>query len=273
MNEQLEEVGNNNVLKSLKIKGNYIILDFGSFKLKIIPETKEEFKFFVGQSYSKETIENCLFLDKKNVVKKYATNKFRNNYYCSYDIKNKLNKKFNDYPKDAIKFAIRELNEEGIISDALYVKQYVDYFNSACYGKYYVLNYFKLRHISTSIVKKIAFNEELETKKAANYFDSIKNKFVSNNFVKQKKKIYENLLRRGFDINIINVLISTLEFDEEKEEKVLRKNYLKIKNKISGEKINESDKNNKIISKLVSMGFDYDKIKELIKKEGENKND
>ena len=87
--------------------------------------------------------------------------------------------------------------------------------------------------------------------------------------------MYENLLRRGFDVSLISELLSTLEIDEAKEEKALIKSYFKEKNKILSKRVDEDSITNKLISKLVAKGYSYEKILDLIKKdeEGELKND
>lgn len=59
------------------------------------------------------------------------------------------------------------------------------------------------------------------------------------------------------------------------EEKALLKAYLKEKSKILAQKNEDESITNKIVSKLVSRGYSYEKITELIKKDeqGELKDD
>ncbi len=275
MKELSGEIGNKIVLKEFNAKEEYVTLNFGDFKLKILPETYEEFKFLVGNEYEKDTILECIAENKKNEIVRYGVSKFAKKNYCSNEIKKKINKKFCDYPCEIIEEAIEILKTNNFIDDNFYVEQYLEYFNVGCYGKYYIINFFNSQKIDKNIVDKIEFDEELEKEKAKRYFELIKNKYVSNNFVKQKKKIYENLLRRGFDVSLISKLVNTLEIDENKEEKALLKAYLKEKNKVLSEKNEDESITNKIISKLVSKGYSYEKITELINKDeqGELKDD
>lgn len=275
MKELSGEIGNINVLKEISAKEEYVTLNFDSFKLKILPETYEEFRFCVGIEYEKDTILECIAKNQKNEIVRYGINKFSKKNYCSNEIKNKIYKKFDDYPKEIIEEAIEILKANHFIDDKSYVEQYLEYFTVGCYGKYYITNFFNSQKIDQSIIDEIEYDDEVEKTKAQRYFGLIKNKYVSNNFAKQKKKMYENLLRRGFDVALISELLSTLEIDEAKEEKALIKSYFKEKNKILSKKENDDSITNKLISKLVAKGYSYGKILELIKKdeEGELKND
>lgn len=275
MKELSGEIGNINVLKEISAKEEYVTLNFDSFKLKILPETYEEFRFCVGIEYEKDTILECIAKNQKNEIVRYGINKFSKKNYCSNEIKNKIYKKFDDYPKEIIEEAIEILKTNHFIDDKSYVEQYLEYFTVGCYGKYYITNFFNSQKIDQSIIDEIEYDDEVEKTKAQRYFGLIKNKYVSNNFAKQKKKMYENLLRRGFDVALISELLSTLEIDEAKEEKALIKSYFKEKNKILSKKENDDSITNKLISKLVAKGYSYGKILELIKKdeEGELKND
>ena len=275
MKELSGEIGNINVLKEISAKEEYVTLNFDSFKLKILPETYEEFRFCVGNECEKDTILECIAKNQKNEIVRYGINKFSKKNYCSNEIKNKINKKFDDYPKEIIEEAIEILKANHFIDDKSYVEQYLEYFTVGCYGKYYITNFFNSQKIDQSIIDEIEYDDEVEKTKAQRYFGLIKNKYVSNNFAKQKKKMYENLLRRGFDVALISELLSTLEIDEAKEEKALIKSYFKEKNKILSKKENDDSITNKLISKLVAKGYSYGKILELIKKdeEGELKND
>ncbi len=275
MKELSGEIGNINILKEISAKEEYVTLNFDDFKLKILPETYEEFRFYVGNEYEKDIILECIAKNQKNEIVRYGINKFSKKNYCSNEIKNKINKKFDDYPKEIIEEAIDILKANHFIDDKSYVEQYLEYFTVGCYGKYYITNFFNSQKIDQSIIDEIEYDDKVEKAKAQRYFELIKNKYVSNNFAKQKKKMYENLLRRGFDVSLISELLSTLEIDEGKEEKALLKSYFKEKNKILSKKEDDDSITNKLISKLVAKGYSYEKILELIKKdeEGELKND
>ena len=267
MKEQLEEIGKSQTLRGFVVKGDNVILDFSTFKLKILPETYEEFKLYIGREYDKEFLKKCLLMNEKNEVIRYVVNKANKHNYCESDILNKLNKKFDDFDKSAITNAISELKRDGCINDTEYVNQYMEYFLSGCYGKYYIINYFNLKKIDPKIVSKLVFDEKVEKEKAESYFNLIKNKYVSNNVAKQKKKIYESLLKRGFDATMTLDLINSIVVNPEREEKALIKSYIRAKNKYKDVSSNPKIRTDKIISHLVSEGYNYDDIKNVISKD------
>ena len=114
------------------------------------------------------------------------------------------------------------------------------------------------------LIKKLDFDEENEKRKALNYFDSIKNKFVSNNFAKQKKKIYDRMLQRGFNISVILDVLNNLKINEESEKERLRKDFKKVKMKYFITNDNQVDANSKIVNKLINKGYSLEDINEII---------
>jgi len=267
MKEQLEEIGKSQTLRGFVVKGDNVVLDFGTFKLKILPETYEEFKFYIGREYDKEFLKNCLLMNEKNEVIRYVLNKVNKHNYCESDIVKKVDKKFSDFDKSSITNAISDLKRDKCINDTEYVNQYMDYFLSGCYGKYYIINYFNLKKIDSKIISKLVFDDDVEKQKAESYFNLIKNKYVSNNIAKQKKKIYEQLLKRGFDATMALDLINSIVVNPEREEKALVKSYIKAKNKYKDVISDHNIRTDKIISYLVSEGYDYDDIKSVMLKD------
>src|SRR5574344_1775065 len=102
MKEQLEEIGSVQTLKDFKVKGDSVVLVFDNFKLKILPDTYEEFKFILGESYKKEYLEQVLFIDDKYRAEQFVISKASKHMYCFYDVKLLLNKKFTRSSTDAV---------------------------------------------------------------------------------------------------------------------------------------------------------------------------
>ena len=114
------------------------------------------------------------------------------------------------------------------------------------------------------LIKKLDIKKKKEKRKALNYFDSIKNKFVSNNFAKQKKKIYDRMLQRGFNITVILDVLNNLKINEESEKERLRKDFKKAKMKYFITNDNQVDANSKIVNKLINKGYSLEDINEII---------
>src|SRR5574344_180515 len=275
MKEQLEEIGSVQTLKDFKVKADSVVLVFDNFKLKILPDTYEEFKFIVGESYKKEYLEQVLFIDDKYRAEQFVISKASKHMYSIYDVKVLLTKKFNSISSDAIEAAISDLVKSDVLDDEKYALQYKEYFDTSYYGKYYIVNYLSTKHVSQEIINSLKFVQKNECEKAKKFFFFFKNKFVSNNISKQKKKIYDDLLKRGFGNDISSEILNSLKVDPEIEEKKLIKSYLKWKKKYSEKKDDGKNITDKIISHLVYEGYNYDDIEKivLLDEQGGLKND
>lgn len=274
---QQENTGKFIEIIKIKVKDDKVIVEYKeeeqNKKVKIMYKTFENHNFKEGTMKLSEFL-FILKSDYQNEIRKYIINLMVKKPYSKKDVIEKCNNKFCEYPKDLINDVIEELEDEKIIDDKEYVLTYLEYFNSSFYGKYYIMNYFKGKNIDSKILDKLTFEYNDEKEKAKKYFDLIKNKYVSSNFIKQKKKIYEAMLRRGFDNEIINSVLSSLNVDKEKEKKLLLKDYKKAKEKF--QKLEEFERKDKIISSLVNKGYRYGEIIDLIhneNKEEETQND
>lgn len=271
---QSEKTGKYIEITKLKIKDDTVIIEYKdeecSKKIKILYSTFETHPLNEGRIDAKEFL-FLLNTDKENKIRKYITNLMIKKPYSKKDVTIKCLNKFNDYDKELINQVIEDLEDDKIIDDHEFVLTYLEYFNSSYYGKYYIINYFKEKNIDNEILNSLEFNEEEEKKKARKYFELIKNKYVSSNYIKQKKKISDAMLRRGFDFSIINEVIKDIKVDKEKENKIFIKDYLKAKDKYS--KIeNKSIRKAKIVSSLVNKGYQFKMVIEYINKdiEGED---
>lgn len=276
MKEQLEGIGNEVTLEDFKVKDNIVVLVFNDFKLKILPDTYEEFKFKLGTIYKKEFLFQVLFINDKYLVEKYLMSKASKHMYSIFEAKKILEKKFDDISADSIESAISDLVSNDVLDDTKYANQYKDFFDDNYYGKYYITNYLSLKQVDSKIINNLVFDQALEEDKAKKYFDLIKNKCVSSNIIGQKKKIYDCLLKRGFSTNISSAIVNSIKVDPAQEEKKLIKSYLKSKRKYGNSKLLDlSNINDKIISHLVHEGYNYDDVIRIIglDKNGELKND
>lgn len=276
MKEQLEGIGSEVTLEDFKVKDNVVVLIFDDFKLKILPETYEEFKFKLGTVYKKDCLSQVLFINDKYLAEKYLISKASKHMYSVFEAKKVLEKKFDDMSNDSIEAAIADLIESDVLDDTKYAKQYKDFFDDNYYGKYFVTNYLSLKQVDPKIINDLVFDQKLEEVKGQKYFELIKNKYVSSNIIRQKKKIYDCLLKRGFGTNISSSIVDSIKVDPVQEEKKLIKSYLKCKKKYENNKLLDSRNiNDKVISHLVHEGYNYDDVMKVIDldKNGDIKND
>ena len=154
---------------------------------------------------------------------------------------------------------IELLIKNKILDDKKYVFIAKSLLDEALYGKYFIIDYFKKKKISNEIIATLTFDEEKEVEKAFNFFQSIKNIYVFTNTLKAKKKIGQELLSRGFELNIISSLVDNLKTDHEIEQKLLERDAIKLKNKFS-KKYSGLVLQNKIITGLIKIGYSYKEI-------------
>lgn len=267
---QLEEIGKNRHLISYKIKGNYVILFTENEKIKILESTFSNFNLVIGQEIKQDLLKEIAFYDRKEEIKLYIESILNKRPYNVKQIYTKASAKFNS-PKE-VKVAIKELKEFRILDDKEYVDNYLDYFNKNNFGKYYIINFFIEQGVNRRVIDKIEFSDENEKNKAFNYFNSVKNKYVSNNFTKQKKKIYDSMIVRGFDAEVIIDLLSSLELDKDKERKNLLKDYKKAKAKLSNQYVGPMLVS-RVVNRLINLGYELSMIKETIESEEEHLDD
>ncbi len=269
---QLGKTGNEYIkVTKIKVKDTKIYIEYEeegkSEKVKISYQTYED-HFIKEGDILKEDFLEILKEDKKNDIKKYISQLLIKKPYSKKDLTAKALDKFKN-DGVLVHFVIRDLEKSKIIDDHEYVLTYMEYFTSSLYGQYYVTNFFREKEIASEIIESLEFNDEEELKKAKKYFELIKNKYVSGNFAKQKKKISETMLKRGFDVEIINEVLKSLHINKDIELKKLTKEYLKIKEKVlkNSEKEDKSYQKEKVISYLVSKGYKFEEIEELIAKD------
>lgn len=273
---QLEKTGNYLDILKVKVKDDYVSIeykekeDISSKKVKISYQTFED-NFIKEGEISKNDFLEILKNDKKNEIKKYISNLIIKKPYCKNDLTLKALEKFKK-DKVLVHIVVKELESVKIIDDREYVLTYLEYFNNAFYGKYYITNFFNEKEIKESIIEEIKFDDEQEFEKAKKYFELIKNKYVSSNLAKQKRKISETMLKRGFDFETINEVLKSLNINRDVELKKLTKEYIKVKEKFSKE---NNFKKEDIISFLVNSGYEFKDVEEIISKDekGELTND
>lgn len=245
-------------IKESKVIIEYILNDDDKEKIKISYFSYDECPLEVGK-VSVEDFNKLIKEENKNIIKNYISDLLVKRPYSKAEVLTKTYDKF-EHLEEEINEVVKELEEVKLLDDQDYVTIFLDHFNSSYYGKYYIINYFKEKEIDDVYIDSLSFPIDLEKEKAHKYFEIIKNKYVSNNIIKQKKKISEQMLKRGFDLEIIDDVISTLEVDETKEKELLKKDYNKALQKYK----KREDKDNLIISYLVNVGYKLGDVEDYI---------
>ncbi len=261
---RLEEIGDNNIILNINAEKHETILVFENFEIQFPNELYAQYSFSVNESLSKERVAKLLKdIEIYSIIEKIKK-KFSKKLYSEHEVESVIKER--GFAGDIANLVIENLKKEGIVDDEKYVQVALNALNNDYYGKYYIINYFKIKGVPDEIVYNIVFDEKYEFTKAEKYFESIHNLFVSKNFAKQKKKIYDEMVKRGFTIDIILKVLNGLKIDRSKENERLNKDYEKAYTKLS-KGFTGHNLNTKIANYLINKGYEYDEILKLFAKE------
>lgn len=264
---QLEDTGNKII--NIKVKGEKVVLETENNKFKISVDTYNTLNLDVGDNLTVSILKAMKNLEKRQEIIKYATNLLTKRPYSEKELTKKINVKF-DNPRD-IKSVIYSLKKKDILNEKEYLNNYIEYFNKNYFGKYFIINFLRTRGVKDELINSIKFDETIEKSKAIAFLETIKNKHVSGSFARQKRKIYDVMLERGFQVEIILEILDGLQINPDLEEKQLIKTYKKEKEKYKNHKTNGIDAESKIVSKLIEYGYPFNLIQEVMKLDKEGK--
>ena len=258
----MQSENHGNLKLKYKVRSEYVVFDIDGEKYKISKEFFDELDLenleknenLIDQIKSDAKVQEIVNYCKKLALKKP---------YSESQLIKKINKKYNN-PKE-LKKAFAILRNSNLFDDQKYLENYKEYFDNNLYGKYYIMNYFRNQNVKQRLIDSLEFDEEFEMEKAKKFFNQMKNKYIRNNYAKQKKKIYDLMLFRGFSVEIILEVLNGLEINEDKEKNRLISSYKKIKNRLSrNSKYQGIDINSKIVNKLIMQGYNYSLISEVM---------
>lgn len=186
-------------------KYNLIRLTISGEKFFIDYDMYYENKFESGKEIAFDLYKKILANDEFNRAKNFALNKISYSQKSTYEIRQKLReKKFSDHVIDDI---IAYLDSYGFLDDEAYVKAYIrdkDEISRWSRGKIrYML---KCKHIDDNLIEDYLYliDDIREAEKAGFFADKkIKGDFSFEN----RTKVFRHLAGKGFDIDIINLVL------------------------------------------------------------------
>jgi 1,2-diacylglycerol 3-alpha-glucosyltransferase len=251
-------------INSIKIKKDRLQFAIDKEKYELSTDFYSKISPLLGVPLPEETVKKLKlesdYFAILNYVKKLTNKRVLSKKETIY----KIGKKF-DLAEIPALFKMR-LTQEGFLNDDKFVAHYYEYLEENLYGKYFIENFLKIRGVEEKAMESVKFGDADELEKAERYTELIKNRFVSKNFVKQKRKLHEALFKRGYSSEICSKVVSSLKLDREKELSMLKKDYERIKDKY-GSSLTISS----VVSKLISKGYSYNDIYEVVKGEKDDK--
>lgn len=187
-----------------------------------------------------------------------ALKSLKQRFKSSYDLRSSLVKK--EYPVDLVDKAVNKLLEQGYLNDASFAKGYINnQIITSSKGPNSISNDLRNKGIDEKIIREeiVVFDRDLQKSRIKKIIDkNIKSNCNKGGSV-LKNKIITNLLNLGYDLDIVQMVISNYQFgnDIELAKKEYDKLYKKLSRKYSGEELKY-----KIKEKLYQKGLKYEEV-------------
>ena len=185
-----------------------------------------------------------------------ALNSIKNRFKSIYELRGILLKK--EYPSDLVESAIEKLIKQGYLNDRSYCKSFINnQMITTNNGPYKIVRELNEKKVDSEIIDEeiSVFSDEEQISKIKKLIDKgIRSNHTRGGIV-LKQKIYNDLKNFGYDISIINSIISSYDFgnDVDIAKKEYDKLYRKYSKKFSGDELKY-----KIREKMYLKGLSYE---------------
>ena len=163
-----------------------------------------------------------------------------------------------EYPNDLVEMAVDNLVSQGYLNDRSYAKGFINNkMVTSNMGPNKIRKELLEHKISLDIINEelVVFEEELQLEKINKVVDKlIRSNHTRGGFV-LKKKITNDLVMLGYDIDLINRVISDYDFSNDKD--MVKKEYDKLYKRLS-RKYSGNELEYKIKEKLYQKGLYYE---------------
>lgn len=252
------------VYKITKIKdnGNYIVLYLNNEeKYKISIET-----YFKYQKYNGLDLNGYQFVIKEDkYISAYNSclRKLSIKDFSVKQISNFLVSKFN-LDDDEINRIVNKLMDYGLLDDIRYCQNRISYFNNNLYSYKSIKNKLILEGIEENVINdylKYSYDYELDKAKdlVLKFDQKIKNKSSNS----KKQSILSKLVSLGYSYEIAKNALNCININSVNDVDLLNREYLKALKKFERKYENYELKNH-IVNYLLSKGFSYDDIKDVM---------
>ncbi|MFA5481580.1 MAG: regulatory protein RecX, partial [Bacilli bacterium] len=173
-----------------------ITIVFIDGELKISPNTYTDFRLFPGKILSMQEIAELTDHNSMDKLLRGALASVSKGHPTEKMMREKLQTK--GATAKQIEKIIHVLSEGGLLDDAQFVKDYLDYAKNRGYGKHRILEGLNEKGVPGYLINQISFSEESESKRALDILPALEEKFSRYNYAQRKKRIYEALMRLGY---------------------------------------------------------------------------
>lgn len=253
------------VIKSVNIGKKKVIVRLEDEVLKISYETYLDFKLYPNKELSDKEYKEIISRDKYDDAYQYALGLIGKYEYTEARLEEKLVSK--GYDKKSIKKIIKKLKDSGLLNDDEYIANFIEFSNEKLYGEYRIKRDLVEKGISKEKADALSFPIKEEKRKIKELTKLLDKKYASKATEAKKRAVYSALIRYGYDSDLVNEAIETLNPTDEKVElKELKKDYIKAKTKYE-RKYEGYDLKQKITEALLRKGYRYKDINNLLEEE------
>lgn len=192
-----------------KKKDRYNIYIDGDYAASLSAETCVVYGIKTGSGIREETLQEAVMRDNTRYAFDTAANLLSHKMRTRKELTDRLTERGID--PDAIEAAMDKLEGYGYVDDVGYAREFVDSaIHARKYGRKVVQHKLKQKGIDDDIIEQAmqTFTCEIEKDIAKAYLSALRRQYSSEPADKKRKKTFAALQRRGFDYDIINILLS-----------------------------------------------------------------
>ena len=246
-----------------------VILEFSTQEsLKILLNTFLEFSLYENKELSLKEYKEIKEKDSFFRVKDYAYYLLKFRDYCEKEMEFSLYKYCEN--TEYVDKIINELKSKNYINDEAYAKYAVEKMFTKQYSKARVIKELVNLEINELIIDEYTQNYDeyaILEKRIKTLFN---NAYKKKTFEHAKMDVYQKCLVDGFDTSLVLEILNNTSLENEEniehDNQMLIKDYQKLKRNYQ----NDCDKKEfqvKLIRKLISKGYSYESINEIIRKD------
>lgn len=224
--------------------------------VELYEETILKYELLLKKNLDDSIMIEILEYDKEWDVYYVGLKALKSRFKSSKELRDTLLKK--EYPVELVDKAIDKLLEQGYLNDELFAKSYINNrMITSSRGPIKISNDLLCKGISQVIVNKeiVIFTEDLQIEKISKIVGTSLKSNRTRGGVVLKNKIINDLVNAGYDLSIINRVISEYEFgnNDDIAKREYDKLYRKYSRKYSGKELEY-----KIKEKLYQKGLSYE---------------
>ena len=168
--------------------------------------------------------------------------------------------------KSQVDDVIKTMKKSGLIDDRKFIEEHIEYYNSLNYGKNKIIQKLLEKGIFKETLDRIVFPLATEKRKAAKIFKKLNEKYSKYNDAQRKQKVYQAYIALGFDADIAQDMVGSLQKSSPKEENdKLEVEFNKVYKRYQL-KYNKKEIKSKLLSYLASKGFRINDILKLFER-------